>query len=110
MSGDFRISLQPEAYEGMENGYHYIEEQSPQRAQKWARELMEAINSLQTFPRRCPLAPENDSFPTEIRQLLYGKRSGIYRILFTIQDDVVSVLHIRHGAQDFLKPEPSEDD
>lgn len=36
------------------------------------------------FPERCAFAQENAFFPEDIRQLLYGKRSGVYRILFTI--------------------------
>jgi len=88
----------------MESAYAYIEEQSPKRAHEWAVGLMDAINSLQTFPGRCPIAPENEFFPQEIRQLLYGKGRGVYRVLFTVTGDVVNVLHIRHSAQDTLKP------
>jgi hypothetical protein len=66
---------------------------------------MDAIDSLKTFPARCPLAPENEFFSQEIRQLLYGKGRGRYRVLFTISGNTVSVLHIRHSAQDTVKPE-----
>jgi plasmid stabilization system protein ParE len=105
MADEYRIILQPEAYEGMENGYTYIEQQqSTEAAHTWAVGLMDAINSLKTMPRRCHVARENDSFPYEIRQLLYGKGWRAYRILFTIQEDAVSVLHIRHSAQDDIKP------
>jgi hypothetical protein len=65
---------------------------------------MEAIDSLKENPERCPLAPEADAFEVAIRQLLYGKRAGIYRILFTVHGSVVRVHHIRHGAQKFLEP------
>ncbi len=64
---------------------------------------MEAIDALATFPARCPLAPENAFFSHEIRQLLYGKGRHVYRILFTITGDAVSVLHIRHGAQETMR-------
>lgn len=59
----------------------------------------EAIASLATFPKRCPLAPETVSFPFEVRQLLYGRKPHVYRILFTIEGDTVNVLHIRHGRR-----------
>jgi len=65
---------------------------------------MAAIQSLATFPTRCSRAPENDAFEEEIRHLLNGKRGGVYRILFTIKDDVFSVLFIRHSAQDWIVP------
>lgn len=95
--------MQPEAYDDMEGSYAYIERDAPESAQQWAIGLMEAINSLETFPSRCLLAPEDKHFPQEIRQLLYGKPHR-YRILFTISEDAVSILHIRHTAQDTLKP------
>jgi hypothetical protein len=36
---------------------------------------------------------------SEVRQLLYGRRPHTYRILFTIEGDVVQVLHIRHARR-----------
>ncbi len=104
MVEEYRIILQPEAYAGMESGYAYIEQEAPESVQQWANGLIDAIHSLQTFPGRCSLAVENQSFPQEIRQLLYGKGRNAYRILFTVVGDVVSILHIRHSAQDALKP------
>jgi plasmid stabilization system protein ParE len=104
MADTYRIVIQPEAFNGMESGYAYIEQYAPESAQQWATGLMDAITSLETFPARCSLAPEDRYFPQEIRQLFYGKGSGTYRILFTITEEAVSVLHIRHGAQDTLRP------
>ena len=37
--------------------------------------------------------------------LLYGKRGGVYRIFFTIQEESVSILYVRHSARDGLEPE-----
>jgi hypothetical protein len=34
-----------------------------------------------------------------VRQLLYGRKPHVYRVLFTIEGDVVRVLHIRHGRR-----------
>jgi toxin ParE1/3/4 len=70
---------------------------------RWFQGLDDAIVSLATFPKRCPLAPENARFPFEVRQLLYGRRPHLYRILFTIEGERVQVLHIRHGRR---KPLP----
>ena len=62
---------------------------------RWFLALEDAIASLATFPRRCTLAPESKEFPFEVRQLLYGSKLRAYRILFTIEDATVYVLHIR---------------
>ncbi|HZT35044.1 MAG TPA: type II toxin-antitoxin system RelE/ParE family toxin, partial [Nitrososphaera sp.] len=69
---------------------------------RWFLRLREAIDSLAEMPKRCPLAPENASVPFEMRQLLYGRKPHLYRILFTIEDEVVYVLRIRHGRRRHL--------
>jgi plasmid stabilization system protein ParE len=66
---------------------------------RWFRKLDEAIKSLANLPGRCKLAPENRSVPFEMRQLLYGHKPHLYRILFTIEGSVVYVLRIRHGRR-----------
>jgi plasmid stabilization system protein ParE len=70
---------------------------------RWFLALQDAIASLAEFPKRCPLAPESAIFPFEVRHLFYGHPPHVYRILFTIEDDVVFVLHIRHGRRQPLK-------
>jgi plasmid stabilization system protein ParE len=74
------------------------------RAEAWLDGVLAAIDTLTSLPRRCPLAPENDEFDVEVRQLLYGE----HRILFTVEDDVVRVLHVLHGARRFLTPDEVE--
>jgi plasmid stabilization system protein ParE len=66
---------------------------------RWFRRMREAILSLSEFPLRCSLAPENAEFPFEVRQLIFGKKPHQYRILFSVADGPVTVLHIRHGRR-----------
>jgi plasmid stabilization system protein ParE len=62
------------------------------QAQKWLRELRKAISQqLAIVSKGFPLAPENDEFLEEIRQMIIGR----YRVLFTINGRKVHVLHIR---------------
>ena len=72
---------------------------------RWYVKLMEAIRSLADNPERFGLAPESESCSAEIRQMLYGKRRGIWRVLFEIRGDTVYILRVRHSAQDLLEPE-----
>jgi toxin ParE1/3/4 len=64
---------------------------------KWYRGLRKAILSLEQMPARCPCAPEGLAF----RNLLYGRKPHVDRILFRISESemLVDVLHIRHGAR-----------
>jgi len=66
---------------------------------RWFQLMREAILSLSEFPQRSPLAPENAEFAFEVRQLVYGHKPHQYRILFTVEQDAVIVLHIRHGRR-----------
>jgi|SRR3974390_1425005 len=65
----------------------------------WFLALEDAIASLSSLPERCPLAPENARFPFAVRQLLYGRKPHVYRILFTLDGDAVKILHIRHARR-----------
>jgi plasmid stabilization system protein ParE len=66
---------------------------------RWFQGLHQAVATLADSPRRCSLAPENAVFPFEVRHLLYGRKPHVYRIIFTIEDNTVFVLHVRHGRR-----------
>jgi plasmid stabilization system protein ParE len=62
------------------------------RAKEWARQLRTAVfKQLRVIPKAFPLAPEDDEFSEEIRQMVVGR----YRMLFTIKGRKVHVLHVR---------------
>jgi len=82
----------------------WLAERSRPAAARWHEGLMDAIQSLEDKPERCGLAPESEWYPGNLRQLLYGKRRGVYRILFEVRGNTVYVLRIRHGAQALLEP------
>lgn len=69
-------------------------------ANRWFDQLMARIDTLEIRPERCRLAAEASEVELELRELLFGKRHGIYRILFVIRDQTVYILHIRHAARD----------
>ncbi|MGC2660889.1 MAG: type II toxin-antitoxin system RelE/ParE family toxin [Bryobacteraceae bacterium] len=74
---------------------------------RWFEGLRKAVGTLTDLPQRCLLARENDSVPFEMRQLLYGRRPHVYRILFTIEGSTVSILRIRHGRRENLSAHSS---
>jgi len=59
-----------------------------------------AIKTLADLPERGHTAPEAASFNEPILELLYGKGNrGTCRILYTVLDGEVFVLHVRHGSR-----------
>lgn len=106
----YRLIIQPPAFEDLDAAYQWIRERAPGAAARWFNGFVDALNSLTESPERCGLAPENDAVEPEIRQLLYGRRSGVYRALFTITGSDVRILHIRHAARETLSAEDLAED
>jgi plasmid stabilization system protein ParE len=76
-----------------------LSDHAGESAIRWFNGMHDAVLSLSELPHRCNLAPEDSAFPFEVRQLLYGNRMHKYRILFTIEGETVTILHIRHGRR-----------
>src|SRR5580658_11258152 len=76
-----------------------LSQSAGQAGLRWFQGLREAVASLAHSPQRCALAPENATLPFEVRHLLYGRKPHVYRVLFVIEGDTVSILHIRHGPR-----------
>lgn len=106
----FQVRTTQTAKIEIETAYSWLKERNSVYADKWFRELMNTIATLQEIPRRCAIAPENDELVEEIRQLIYGKSRNKYRILFTIREDTVFVLHVRHSSQARLTGEEVDEE
>lgn len=77
--------VEKEAEEDLKDAAQWMARYTPEKASLWYFDAFSAIESLENFPARCPLAPERSKFGAEIRHLIFGK----YRILFTIEDETV---------------------
>jgi plasmid stabilization system protein ParE len=106
----YKVRLTRPAEDDAYAAYDYIREVAPKSCDKWLEELFATIGSLGDLPARCPLIPEAEELGYPARQLLYGKRTGTYRIIFDIQDESeegprVRVLRIRHASRDAITAE-----
>ena len=91
----YRVEIAPTAEEEIEAVFRHIHADSPINANRWRQQLSEIFEHLHLFPEGCGLAPENGRVDFQVRQTFHG----VYRILFTIREDRVVILHFRHGAQ-----------
>ena len=97
------IRVQPQAFADIENAVakvrDWISEASADRLHDglWAK-----IRSIAEFPVMWPLAEEADDLGIELRQVLYGKRRQVYRILYTFDGTTIRVHRVRLAAQDRL--------
>ena len=93
----YEVIVTPEAEAGIVAAFRYIHDRSPQSASKWLRALYSKIFTLESFPRRCSIAREQEYFEEELRQLIFKS----HRIIFQIEEkaSVVRVLYIVHARQ-----------
>jgi plasmid stabilization system protein ParE len=81
----------------------HIAVRSKAGAEAWARAFDKALARLEESADSCPLAAENEYVDFEVREILFKTRRGlIYRILFTIRENMVFILHVRGPGQDFV--------
>jgi len=94
----YRVIIMPRAESDLRTIYQYIHGRAPRAAGDWLKRARRSAKSLARHPARCPLAPESASFDEPIRELFFGSGNrGTYRMLFTVGEDSVYVLHVRHG-------------
>ena len=95
MPAKFRVRIARAAELDIEEIWAFIARDSPEEAAQFIRTLEDQIDSLENFPERCPLIPENDLLATRYRHLLYGN----YRTIFRVAGKTVFVLRVVHGAR-----------
>lgn len=95
MPAKFRVSITRVAESDIEQAWSFIAQDSPETADKFIRRLEEQIETLEVFPNRCPLIPENEILGTRYRHMIYGD----YRTVFRVAKRTVYVLRVIHGAR-----------
>jgi plasmid stabilization system protein ParE len=89
----FKVTVHPPVVVDVEAARAYLAEWSEKSADQWYEAVKTQIAGLEQMPRRFPVAAESKYVNREIRQVLVGK----YRVLFTVVEQEVHVLHVRHA-------------
>jgi plasmid stabilization system protein ParE len=100
------VIVTAEAQDGIREAFDYIHERAPLNAARWLRALYRQIDTLERFPRRCPLARECEYVEEELRQLLFHS----HRIVSKVDSPhkTVYVLHVRHAKQQTIGSRPTK--
>ena len=98
----YAVNITDEVDASIRRSFSYIYDHSSQNAINWLRGLYQAIDTLETMPKRCALIREHEAFEAEVRNLVYHS----HRIIFTVNDEasIVEVHAFQHGAQDDITP------
>ena len=89
-----QVIIHTDAINDLRKYYQRAYADAPVQSTAWYRRLLATTKSLQRLPDRCPVARESSRVFFEVRELLFGNRPNVFRILFTIDGDTVRVLRI----------------
>lgn len=93
------------AKQDLRNAYLWAAERAPHTAALWLHRFEAELQTLAVSPQRFQLAPENALVESEIRPLVFGRRLGAYRALYTIVGDQVQILHVRRASRQWAGPD-----
>jgi plasmid stabilization system protein ParE len=96
----YTVEVSRAALADIEEAYQWLFERSPQGAARWFNRLMDATESLRQSPERCRVVPDVEGRGAEVRQLLVGSPPGVYRVFFSIHEELVRIHHVRHAARE----------
>jgi toxin ParE1/3/4 len=95
MAARYRVRIARSAELDLEEIWGFIAADSQDEAGKFIQRLEAQIDTLDRFPERCPLIPENELLGTRYRHLLLGN----YRLIYRIAGKTVFVMRVIHGAR-----------
>ena len=97
----YLVNITARAEQDFASLFEEIHAGDSEAALKWFRGLKKAVLTLENLPNRSSATPENP----QLRQLLYGHRPHVYRVIYRVlnSEKRVDVLHVRHGARRRLK-------
>ena len=103
---EYFIVFAPTAQEDIVQILEWLNQEAPEKVAEWYTAIKTLINTLSQLPDAHPYAPENGLWgKEELRQLLFQEYPSQYRIIYTVSEDEVRILNIRHGARRFLHEE-----
>jgi toxin ParE1/3/4 len=91
----FRVDITRAAEADVAEIWEYTAQDNPDTATAFVLSVEEQIGTLERFPERAPLVPENELLGTAYRHLLHSN----YRTIFKIVGSRVIILRVLHGAR-----------
>jgi toxin ParE1/3/4 len=79
----YLVSLAERALKDLAYLYDWVNVETSQAAAEWYNGLETAIYTLEKYPNRCPLTSES----YKLRQLLYGRKPHIYRVIYRVLEN-----------------------
>jgi len=102
----YSLHILPRAEEDFLHMFSFIETRSPDGAKRWKQAFEAGLQRLENNPFIYGLAPEDVYFDFDLRQLLFKtKRGRMYRAVYRVDNDVVTIYRVRGPGQAPLVPD-----
>jgi plasmid stabilization system protein ParE len=103
----YHVRLANDALQDYDALLTYIKNQSPAGAKAWGTAFDDAMTRIEANPLLCGLIPERRRLLVQYREAFFKTRKGRrYRIIFSLEENIVWILYIRGPGQDFIDREP----
>lgn len=107
MTQSVRVSARAE--QDADTIFTWLSQRSPEGAARWYQCYLATLRSLPNVSQSCGLSPEADSLGIPVRQVLFKTRKGrTFRALFVVLDNLIHVIGVRGGGQDFARADDLE--
>ena len=91
----YRLEIAEAAQKDVTATHDVIARDKPKAAAKWVRTFDRHARSLRYLPLRFEVIPEVDEVGCPYRHIAWGN----YRIIYKVDDDVVTILRVFHAAR-----------
>lgn len=98
----YKVAIMPSAKADIFEIRTWLLENAPEKAEVWLWRCSEAATSLSKYPLRCRISEESAAFDMEVRELLFGDKRNVYRMLFAVEGSKVNILRVRSTRQQRL--------
>lgn len=90
----YEIKWSERAFQSLKDNFDFIARDSASYAKVFASEILRRIDVLKLHPYSGRILPEINK--KEYRELVFGN----YRIIYKVQEVMIEILLIRHGAKE----------
>ena len=103
MTKPFPVILSPDAKDDLLESWAWLHDRNPKFADEWLAGIREMILGIGTMPEAHPVYSQLDAIDRPVRQALFGRKTR-WRIYYMVNEDVIEILHVRHGRRSDWKP------
>jgi plasmid stabilization system protein ParE len=94
----FRVNITARARRDVERVVNAVRTKAPINAARWHARIRTSFRKLTYLPTRFGLCDEADDLGLEIREYVFGKRQGAFRVVYIIDGQTVHILRVVHAS------------